>query len=648
MQNSTHTAAQTPPNYPESFDGYLRHAIETDFSYLGDMSGRLITLLCQLKKEIKEERDLQALNLPAIEALGARVVPTGIPASFLSILGPVDMVKVMGSGQPQRDAWSVWDASFECVELCMTVIPGAEFSGKFLDRPKTDARKVLAIIDDGCPFAHEAFRSAAAGMGSRVFAIWDQNSRNPAVLPGSGGASTFGETASVPFGIEYRRATLGSQVGIDDWIKTFKMPDGAVNEEACYREASFETLKRRISHGAHVMDLMAGNMQPKSRFSADPGRPPSFAPATDTGGMDILFVQLPFAAIDDASGAWLYMQVSLAMDFFLTCIDLDPKGRELIVNLSYGITNGAHDGKSILERLLRRLTARYDGHSRGKLTVVVPAGNSRLVDGHVLFKSQPGDMSRTWVWRIPPDNPVEVYVEAWVDKAHKNDVTIQLLPPVPALGPPVAPIPTVPTPTSAGWLFVLPPTSDPATCGMHGDWRLKLTLNKPNVEVHVYVARTDFNMGARIRGKATRFIDTAWEAKQGASAAHTLANGVRKIDGSLICREGTLSGIATLVADRFFVAAGSRLRDAVTSRYSSLGPNRPQDRQGPSFALPTDEAIALRGIRGAGNRSGAVFRLIGTSTAAPMLARRQATTPLVVCPPGTETPDVGCGMKDAP
>ncbi len=53
------------------------------------------------------------------------------------------------------------------------------------------------------------------------------------------------------------------------------------------------------------------------------------------------------------------------------------------------------------------------------------------------------------------------------------------------------------------------------------------------------------------------------------------------------------------------------------------------------FALYCDESYALEGVRTGGTRSGAVFRLIGTSTAAPQLARQAAKPAL---PGATDIP----------
>jgi hypothetical protein len=79
------------------------------------------------------------------------------------------------------------------------------------------------------------------------------------------------------------------------------------------------------------------------------------------------------------------------------------------------------------------------------------------------------------------------------------------------------------------------------------------------------------------------------------------------------------------------VAGGYVILDGRKSPYSSAGPARPGPlplRRGPDYVLPCDESYALQGIRAGGTRSGSVFRLIGTSTAAPQLARHVADHPI--------------------
>src|SRR4029079_18088890 len=100
--------------------------------------------------------------------------------------------------------------------------------------------------------------------------------------------------------------------------------------------------------------------------------------------------------------------------------------------------------------------------------------------------------------------------------------------------------------------------------------------------------------------------------------------------GVMIYWSGSLNGIATAKDSRVHVAGGYILANGRKSPYSSAGPARRGPltlRVGPDFALPCDESYALQGIRAGGNRSGSVFRLIGTSAAAPQLARHVADPP---------------------
>jgi hypothetical protein len=87
------------------------------------------------------------------------------------------------------------------------------------------------------------------------------------------------------------------------------------------------------------------------------------------------------------------------------------------------------------------------------------------------------------------------------------------------------------------------------------------------------------------------------------------------------------------------VAGGYILADARKSTYSSEGPARHGLRVGPDFVLPCDESYALEGMRAGGNRSGAVFRLTGTSVAAPQLARQAVKLAFgLPVPPPTDVP----------
>jgi hypothetical protein len=652
-------SATTATPMPPSFDAYLRYAIKTNFAYFGDRcDGLVVSLLVRLKHGVQlQEFERQFLGRGASFVIGPmefedQRMHWPAHTAFLTVQVPVSLV---------MNEWDLWTLLTCWVKLSMPV--RAELlprSLRLAARPKSRSCTVLAVIDDGCAFAHERFRVAPQDPRSRVFAIWDQDPGGPASFAGMPGV--FGQPPSdFLYGIEYRRASAPGQIGIDDWIAAHRVaPDGRVDEEACYRDAGFTTLSRRVSHGAHVMDSLAGRVPPSARLSFDPQEPPSFKPdpANDVAGLgatDIIFVQIPRAAVDDPTGGWLDMQVTHAMFYILSCIDPNETKR-VIVNLSYGPTTGPHDGKALLEYVLSAFTALFNGAGGvPKLNVVLPAGNSRLRDWHLSFTFAQNDLTRSWIWRVPPDNPVPVFAEIWVSPADAAFVTsVRAIAPAPVSGGPgpIVEAAEAPCSDSRGWLITLPPTrAVPAAPlpGQHGDWTIEVTVSQANVKIDAYIARSDPNMGARIPGKPTRFLDLKWERDRGALARQTLSDGAWDISGSRIDRNGTLNGIGTVKDDRILVAAGYRLRDGVSSRYSSLGPSREGPRKGPDHALPTDECAALPGIRGAGNRSAAVFRLVGTSAAAPQLARLQArANPPGPCGLPTPAADVGCGKLDAP
>jgi hypothetical protein len=184
------------------------------------------------------------------------------------------------------------------------------------------------------------------------------------------------------------------------------------------------------------------------------------------------------------------------------------------------------------------------------------------------------------------------------------------------------------------------PVVNPGTVAEHGDWKIQVSGIRKGAELHAYVARTDPNLGAHTEAKRSYFVDPRWERRRGAAAGCTRVNGEFDKTGSLIHRHGTLNGIATAQDASVHVAGGFMLFDGRKSPYASAGPARggplPQ-RIGPDFALPCDESYALEGIRAGGTRTGVVFRLIGTSTGAPQLARYVARTG-VMLPPVTHPP----------
>jgi len=189
--------------------------------------------------------------------------------------------------------------------------------------------------------------------------------------------------------------------------------------------------------------------------------------------------------------------------------------------------------------------------------------------------------------------------------------------------------------TDTLWLLAVQATQDTAE---HGDWRITISGIPQGAEIHAYAARSDPNIGVRTGAKRSYFVDDAWRLARSAEADLTYVDGAFDDAGSLIHRDGTLNGIATAGDSNVHVAGGYILANGRRAAYSSAGPARPgllTLRAGPDFLLPTDGTFAIKGLRAGGNRTGSVFRLIGTSTASPQLARQLANPPL---PAPTQVP----------
>jgi hypothetical protein len=315
-----------------------------------------------------------------------------------------------------------------------------------------------------------------------------------------------------------------------------------------------------------------------------------------------------------------------------------------------------------LEALLTTFVEKYDGKGKLKLDIVLAAGNSYLLQDHITFcrsSSQPDHIE--WIWRLPPDNTSVCFAEVWMKTAYAAAVEVTLIAPSGIQYKPTAPplpVPSpLPPPPPAGvdvpiqwgsedtmWrLHVEPTVATDEVVAEHGDWTIQIAKIPENARLHGYVARTDPNMNMRTGAKRSYFVDGNWERTRSAEDKCTYTNGQFNNAGSLIDRHGTLNGIATAKDDGVHVAGGFIISNRRKSRYSSAGPARPGPltrRYGPDFLLPCDESYALGGIRAGGNRSGAVFRLTGTSAAAPQLARHIAKPPSLF-PQPTDVPSLG-------
>jgi len=636
-------------SYPSCFDPYLRYAISTGFRNFHFFEEPHFKLFFLVEFKLADsETDPETLFTEEMEAAGVVDIQFG-PANGTRYR----TLRTSTLAVVKRTARKIWDKYFSRVELSLPLLPSPRRLRK-LARPTLGGRLLIGVLDDGCPFAGAQFlkSSANAPASTKVLAIWDQNQgKTPVHL---GGGATFGQTlANFNYGLEYKRGSVSSQIGLDDWMQRHLTPNGSIDEDHCYADADFISLKFRETHGAPVTDMLAGDVPTSSRIGpTKPGQdhrnPPSWARGTDPAShADVVFVQFPESGILDATGVWLKAYVLDGIQYILSFAG--PRTEHVIINLSYGPTTGPHDGTAALEQALSALVALYDGITqKPKLEIFLAAGNSYLTDGHVSYKRgrrQARDID--WTWRLLPDNPVLCFAEVWMTTAQAAGVTVTLTPPG------GAPVPITPAlwGNNTMWLLDVGPTlvAPGITPAVHGDYTIKVRGIAEGAQVDAYVARTDPNLGVISQAKRSYFVDPRWEQTRSASADCIYAHGEFDITGSLISRYGTLNGIATAKVTGVHVAGGDMLTTGKgrKSPYASAGPargdpNNPNTRIGPDFAMYCDESYALEGVRAGGTRSGVVFRLVGTSAAAPQLARQFAKPSL---PAATDVPSTEEGAE---
>ena len=371
------------PTYPTCFGPYLRYAIATEFENFEFFRGEFaLFFLVEFRKAGLADKfgsEMNRIGLPV--KFGPTVEdPAHMRYStmFASRSAVTEPDAISQDGLP---TWKeIWEEHVSRIELSLPLKSPLKppFARMGLVRRweegKHRAGKLLiGMMDDGCPFAAAQFltrRSANTPLTTRVRGIWDQNEgKHPvSVAVGANASRPFGHTPpDFQYGVEFSRdfnPPLGPEIGLDEWIDRHLMPTGSIDEDGCYADAEFTNLASRQSHGAHVMDVLAGRLPLSSRIGpSKPGYdrrdPPSWLPAdpaTDPAcgiKTDLVFVQFARKCIRDATGVWLLAYVEQGIQYILSFAE-PHRTEKVIINLSYGPTTGPHDGTALLEA---RLTA---------------------------------------------------------------------------------------------------------------------------------------------------------------------------------------------------------------------------------------------------------------------------------------------------
>jgi hypothetical protein len=486
---------------------------------------------------------------------------------------------------------------------------------------------LIGVIDDSIAFAHERFRT---GTSTRIHYFWDQQ------VPSD-------DSGRWDYGREIRKTEVPD--GIDDLLRRCEHGN-LIDEDEVYRLAGHldfadpvhKPLAMRGSHGTHVADLACN--------------PP-------IGPGPIVAVQLPIATTEDTSGATLKPQAFDALLYLLDCADR-LGGSEilpLVVNLSYGMYAGPHDGSGPLEQAIDHLLDSCNTDPNNPvLQVVLPAGNSHLLRCHAAFALKPKpskkvkeekDPSRKLLhWRVLPDDRTESFLEIWYPEKHAADLEVSVTAPnglaTPFFGLTTSYVWSDGTRVLGRIDFYPPPAGSKRgvirialapTAGWGGSltgvpsgvWQVRVqNRSKKKIgDIDAWIQRDDTVHGYR-RGARQSYFDDPLYARfdqGGRPIEWDLHPDTKK---SYVKREGTFNAISS--GSNSIVASGLIRQSWKPAGYSASGPLYGQGRggsnpHGPEIMAGSDDSASHNGILAAGSRSGSCVAMRGTSVAAPQVAR---------------------------
>lgn len=498
-------------------------------------------------------------------------------------------------------------------------LPGIGAVAPALDQElSTDTRTVLGFIDHGCAFAHP--QMADSDGHTRLHALWDQG------RPAAGHGALTGlwrRDPALGYGMELRRAALreasrytGHQ---DDPAKVLLAPYEAVDYVPQRLSWGLPATRRHAAgvlrpplesmaadtHGTATMDLAMGREPPLRRnLRRSDTEDRALRNADRSDDWAAVFVQLPASTVVDTTGGSLAFHVVDGLHYIVDRAqrigrnDADNPGdvlkyaaNPIVVTLGYGALAGSHDGTSIAELAIDELVNRAHPN---RLWVVLAAGNAHHSRSHASLRLRPGEPGQL-VWAVPPDNPLESYLEIWLPEHDSlgqplagvaERMLVEIQPPGaeptrlalgqwlclqdareadPARGcvagavfarrvaqsdQPTTMVLLASAPTRRAW-----PGEGPARApGRAGDWSISLTWAPqqpaqpaPVLEVHAWVERSDLVFGpgrrlqSRVQADAPHPLPTEFMP-----AAHHAATGWHDADARLYAAFGPERGLGSM------------------------------------------------------------------------------------------------------
>lgn len=469
---------------------------------------------------------------------------------------------------------------------------------------RCENKKILALIDHGCPFAHSALLKLGK---TRVSALWDQDTQ-PDFAPGSG---------SVPQAYGYGRQ-LDAHT-LNGFIAAATV-SGHVDENRCYEEeARYGALRSRCTHGSLTLGILAGSW-------LSPSLSASGHSELRNDDADVIFVQLP-RTIPMAPARGCIERSSL--DGVRYVLDCAPDHAKVAVVIDYGTEMGPHDGSSWFERALDALVDEALKQRKIQLNIVFPSGNSYLSRRHAVIVRAYQDKAPSWLgWWTAKGNDSAITLEIWMD-ANAAQFELKITPPDQSApfklqgdadSATVWPSPAAPVFSLVNkrhgrqrvLLFQASATHGVSgeACAPSGVWQLEFAPRKGAGFGPLYAYTC---WGGQNPGMPQRIHAGVLLARPNPASPVSVQG-----EGGIL---GSGCGNTALMATGH-EKWGPRHRAPYASGGNARGGRRASPASaGADYSLPTEETASLPGLLCLGTRSGIRVRARGTSFAAPQLAR---------------------------
>ena len=431
------------------------------------------------------------------------------------------------------------------------------------------------------------------------------------------------------------------------------------------------------THGAGVLGLLAP-------WSSSRTRPVQW-PAHIAG---LALVQLPSATVNDTSGGSLAMRVLDGLRFVLWQEGThraagDPTPRPVVLNVSYGVHAGPHDGTSMFEAAAHE-ALELNPH----LHLVLPAGNGHLArchSSHRLKRAGSSGDRATFRCKVLPDNSRDSFIEIWLPERaevilrvrppghvhdlvlRKDEAKVYLQPDLDdSKNPQVQFAAVYPSAVAQGLrgsmiLLAIGPTRQvslrrQAGLGFlglnqqprrrvqapHGIWTVEaINLGRRAITINAWIERGDAAPDQAQGDRQAIFPDSCVESVRTKNADP----------------ESTLNGIASFTHQRLHVVGAMRNNNGILSDYSAAGPGRPKSlrSEGPDAVVAGDRSKNLPGLQTSGFVNGVISHISGTSAACAVYSRALAEG-LAKCPPSLPMgacpsdapPEVSCVAEQSP